>query len=107
MNLKTFLFTAFLCISFPLLSSCSDDDDTVEEENATGCNYFDEEYEDVAAALNTFSENPTTANCEAYKAALISFYEDFQDCPYWGTTYQEAVDEIQQMDCSEVGGNEE
>jgi len=104
MKIKSiFLLTIFFAV-FTGFQSCSDDDSGSDDDTA-GCANFEAEYEDVTTALTAFSENQTTANCEAYKNALLDFYADFNDCPYWGDYYQEAYEQIQAMDCSGLETN--
>ncbi|MDT0642808.1 hypothetical protein RM553_08195 [Zunongwangia sp. F363] len=101
MKIKSTIFLALLSLSFFGLCSCSDDDSDVDENNAIGCADFEDEYADVMDALTVYSENPNVQNCENYKESLITFYEEFSDCPFWGTEYQQAIDEVENMDCSE------
>ena len=79
--------------------SCSEDDTDVD--NNGDCSEFMQEYENVTEALQAYSENPTSDNCQNYKDAMLAFYEDFKDCTYWGPQYDEAIDEIQNIDCSD------
>lgn len=102
MKFKTTIFS-LLIFSLFSFTSCSDDDDLdVGDANATACADFETAYRDAMAALSTFSENPTTENCESYKSAFLKFYEEFRDCSYWDADYQEAVDQVQGTDCSEM-----
>ncbi|WP_189606408.1 hypothetical protein [Salinimicrobium marinum] len=66
-----------------------------------GCADFEREWTEAMESLSTYSENPTEQNCENYKAALMDFYGQYEDCAFWGDEYQEAIDEIQEIDCSE------
>lgn len=101
MKTKSIHFTIILCIAFFGFSSCSDNDDDGDDMNIA-CADFGTEWEEVLETLSTFSDNPTSQNCENYKAALMDFYGDFEDCSLWGNQYQEAIDGIQQMDCTEI-----
>ena len=103
MKIHSKLLSMTLCLALIGFSSCSGDDDTASTDDAVdgGCSNFQAQWGDVATAISAYSENPTSSNCEAYKTALMDFYEEFEDCQYWGQEYQDAVDEVQEMDCSE------
>lgn len=102
MRIKNNFSSFILSISFLALWSCSDDDSNGDDDITSGCADFQTEWADVANAISVYSENPNTENCENYKSALLDFYQEFQDCQYWGQEYQEAIDEVQEMDCSEI-----
>lgn len=103
MKIKSTFLLMILFAAFSGFQSCSGDDSDETDDLSTGCANFEAEYEDVSEALTAYSQSQTTANCEAYKNALLDFYGDFNDCPYWGDYYQEAYDQIQQINCSEAG----
>jgi len=70
-----------LMLGFVVISNgCKKDDDPV------GCNYAAEvqdEADALTAAATTYSNNPTTANCNAYKTAFQNYLnalEDHVDC---------------------------
>ncbi|MCC8360037.1 hypothetical protein [Salinimicrobium sediminilitoris] len=96
------LLSIILCFGLFNLTACSSDDDSGGDDEISGCNNFESEYAPVADALSAYSQNPNAENCEAYKNALLEFYNEFSDCPYWGDYYQEAYDQIQGVDCSEA-----
>lgn len=103
MKIKSTAFLVVCSISLMSFWSCSEDDSEIDEDNGTACADFETEYSEVMNALSDYSENPSVANCENYKEALMAFYEDFRDCPLWGDEYQQAIDEIEEMDCSNQG----
>ncbi|PAM96742.1 hypothetical protein B4N84_00690 [Flavobacterium sp. IR1] len=70
------------------------------------CADFESEWTDIMETYTAYVQNPTSATCENYKSALLDFYGEYEDCAFWGDQYQEAIDEIQQIDCSEVEGTE-
>lgn len=94
-----------ICIAIFGFTSCSDDD-SVDDGPNMGCADFESEWTDIMETYTTYVQNPTSATCENYKSALLDFYGDYEDCAYWGDQYQEAIDEIQEIDCSEVEGTE-
>lgn len=101
MKLKRTFFTILSAVCMIFMLSCSAEE--AADKLTGGCLSFTEDYQAVTAASQAFSENPTTENCEAYKAALIGFYKQFKDCPYWEDgDYQESVNEIKNMDCSDL-----
>ncbi len=90
-------------VTFLSFQSCSGDDSEETDDEIAGCNNFESEYVPVNDALSAYAENPSPETCENYKNALLDFYDEFNDCPYWGDYYQEAFDQIQAIDCSEEG----
>jgi hypothetical protein len=99
--MKTFsylIIVAFLA-SLPLLNSCKKDDDPVS------CNYITElqqESDAVSAAALAYGNNPTPANCEAFKDAYEDYLDaadDYVDCATvagQGAQLQAAIDAAQQ-----------
>lgn len=85
-KMKTLLLTSVLCLAF--LGACKDDDDPVS------CNWtveLQDEADAVTAAATTYGNNPTPANCQAFKNA-----------------YQEYLDEAEKrIDCATVAGQRE
>jgi hypothetical protein len=72
-----FLFVAFV-------SSCSDDNDPVNNcNNTTFTQEFQSELDAVSVAATAYAQNQTTANCTNYKAAFTSYIdalENWEDC---------------------------
>ncbi len=104
MRSKTILFSIFLMLCFGIWS-CSKDDSSDKNPIGSngGCDTFVTEYEGVTDAAAIFSQNPTTENCEAYKAAYLNFFEAYSDCDYWvDGDYQSEIDAINDMDCSDL-----
>ncbi|MDT0677173.1 hypothetical protein [Autumnicola musiva] len=100
MKIKSIIIALFFFSLFGFWS-CSEDDSGVDENNSAGCANFQEEYEEVVNALTVYSEDPTSQNCENYKNALLDFSEDYRDCSLWGANYEEAINDIESIDCSE------
>ncbi|MDT0687712.1 hypothetical protein [Autumnicola psychrophila] len=105
MKIYSKIFPLILCITLFSLSSCSGDDDAGTDDNIGGCNDFQSEWEDVVNALNAYSQAPSSQTCEVYKEAMTDFYQEFEDCQYWGSQYEEAINQVQAMDCSEVSSD--
>lgn len=102
MKSKTILFSIFLVMSIAI-SSCSKDDSSDGDNAGNICGTFTSDYQDVSDAAAAFSQNPTSENCEAYKTAWLNFFDDYQDCAAWQEgDYQELIDQIQAMDCSDL-----
>ena len=97
MKIKSTIISMLLFAAFLGFQSCSD-----ELEKITGCAGFQNDYTSILDASMAFSENPTTETCQNYKNALSEFYDDYNDCPFWGDVYQDTYDEAQALDCSEV-----
>ncbi|MDH7447060.1 hypothetical protein [Aquimarina sp. 2201CG14-23] len=62
-----------------VLISCSEED--IIDELTGDCLSF-REVETYSEALENFNNNPTVENCEAYKAAAISYLNALDDCPF-------------------------
>ncbi|MDT0690817.1 hypothetical protein RM549_13550 [Salegentibacter sp. F188] len=106
MKIYSKFLSLILCTTLFGFSSCSGDDDAGTDDDVTGaCNDFQGEWEDVVTSLNAYSQNPNPETCDDYKEAMIDFYQEFEDCQYWGQQYQEAIDEVQAMDCSDVSSD--
>lgn len=96
------MFPLFFAVCLLGFWSCSEDDSSGDGEVTGACSDFENEWEDVMNALSAYSENPNEQNCENYKTALRGFYSEFEDCRFWGPEYQEAVDAVDEIDCSEA-----
>lgn len=96
MRIKAFL--GILVMSALLVSACKKDDDGVNCSNYV--NAIQEKLDAVLVASEAFSTNPSTANCEAYKAAVAEYLdtaENFIDCVPTEdrAQYQQDIDELQ------------
>lgn len=101
MKIKSTICFAITLVSLFGFLSCSGDDDSVDDvDNNDSCTQFMQEYENVTEALQAYSENPTLDNCENYKDAMLAFFEEYKDCTYWGPQYDDAIDELENIDCS-------
>ncbi|HET7360905.1 MAG TPA: hypothetical protein VFI78_03145, partial [Salinimicrobium sp.] len=92
-------FTIVLSIELLGVSSCSGDDDEVDETN-NACFDFKVEVKEYSDALMAYSQNPSPETCENYKNALKAFAQEYKDCSLWTDSYQEALDNIDNFDCS-------
>lgn len=101
MKLRSLIFPGIFFVAVLSFQSCSDEDSN--DDDFAGCNNFQADYTQLMEALNAYSQNPGPETCEAYKNALLDFYDDYKDCTYWSDDYQEAYDDIQEINCSEVG----
>ncbi len=81
----------------PFLGSCGKDDPAT-------CNFATEleaELNVVIAAGNTYSQNPTTANCLSYKSSLQSYFnalQGYESCAFnagQGAQWQASLDQQQ------------
>ena len=88
---------AGICImSIPFLSSCGKD--------PVSCNYATEvqnELNALSTAATAYGNNPTTANCNAYKTSFQNYLnalEDHRSCATTagqGAEFQQAIDDAQ------------
>lgn len=99
MKIKSFFnFLAIICMLG--FSACSADD--AVDKLTGGCYDYQDDLQEYMDAVSTYSENPTVENCEAYKTAMIKFYESYKDCAFYTKgEYQDSIEEIKNMDCSE------
>ncbi len=103
MNLKLNLFSFLFACIFLVMTSCSSDDDSVGNDDfSAGCADFEEVYTNVLDKASEFSNNPTTENCENYKQSILNFYDSYSDCNLWKDEYEEGLEELKNMDCSEI-----
>ncbi len=93
MNTIGKLFAALTLVSVVVCSSCKDDD-------PVGCNWSSELQAELTAfnnAATTYGNNPTTANCNAYRTAGLAYLDaasDLQSCANasgQGTEYAQAI----------------
>lgn len=100
MKIKHILFAIVICIGAMGISSCSKDDP--KEEVLNSCTDYLDDLQSYLDAMSAYSSNPTVKNCEAYKAAMLNFYEEYKDCAFYSEgNYQDAIDGIKQMDCNQ------
>ena len=102
MKLKPTIFSLLLTICFLGVFSCSEDAAADLLGGAVPCGDYVNELDNISATSQAFSNDPSPETCEAYKNAMLDFYNEFKDCPFYeGSSYQETINEIQNMDCSE------
>lgn len=82
------LFGSMVVFSFLVFGSCKDDDGNGDPAYCSGLytEHVQDEWEDVVAKATTFGQDPTLANCNAYKAAYqdwIDALEQFENCTGW------------------------
>lgn len=107
MNLRINFLSMLTVFSLVFLTSCSEDDDSIDETDdiSAGCTDFENSYEDVMAVANTYINNPTEENCEDYRQAVINFYESYKDCSLWTEEYEEDDwDDMENWSCSDTEG---
>lgn len=94
-------FFSFLILVFALgFCACSADD--AVDKLTGGCYGYQDDLQEYLNAVGAYSENPTVENCEAYKNAMINFYESYKDCAFYKKgEYQDSIEEIKNMDCSQ------
>lgn len=103
------LLVIFICFG---LSSCSTKDDSEPCSLAWGTE-LQAELNALTAAAQTYSTNPTIANCNAYKNAAqayvnaLSPYGDcaaltFQQRTSWQEVLNSAQQSVNEIDCSET-----
>lgn len=94
-----FFFVAFIAVS------CGGDDDDNNNNNNVNCNSsasianaYQAETEALTAATMAFGNDPSTANCNAYKNAYLDWLEavrSLEDCyneAGLGTEWQQSID---------------
>ncbi|TXB67929.1 hypothetical protein [Phaeodactylibacter luteus] len=102
-----------LLLSFGLFSACGGSDDDAPGPNGPcGDNYdfsveLADELQAISETVNAYANDPTTANCEAYRQALLNYVdalEDAEPCilPGQRDAYDAALDQSRQdiMDIS-------
>ncbi len=106
MNLRL-KFLPLLAFAFLSVTSCSEDDDSIDDDLSTGCADFEDSYEDVMAVANTYINEPNEENCENYRQAVINFYESYEDCSLWTDEYEEEDwDNMENWSCSDMDQEE-
>ena len=103
MKIKSSIRYMIMLVVFLGIQSCSGDDSNNSDDDIAGCNNFEANYAQISEALTAYSQNPTPETCEAYKNALLDFYDNYNDCPFWDDAYQESYEEIRNFDCSQEG----
>jgi hypothetical protein len=90
------LIAGICIIALPFFIACGKDDPAT-------CDYATEvqdELNAVNAAATTYGNNPTTENCNAFKAAYQNYLNELQDhdncvLPAQQAQYQDAIDQAQ------------
>lgn len=54
--------------------------------------------DDISAAVNAFTSNPSSSTCEAYKSAMLDYVNSCAGYAYYTASYE---DIIEGMDCSQ------
>lgn len=95
----SFLFLITLSL---LYTGCSKDDDGGSPAGCTGAAFnqrFADEINAISTASMAYSQNPSTANCEAFKAAYLDYIDElerYENCAIQfnqGTEWQQALDD--------------
>lgn len=86
-------------------SSCSGDDDEDVIDDVSNCEQFlNGLNQDFADAATAFSQNPTEANCEAYRGVALDFLDELKDCAVADAQFdaiEEAAQEVLDLDCAQ------
>lgn len=101
MKINSSILYMIMLVGFLGIQSCSEDDSNNSDDNIAGCNNFEANSEQFQEALIAYTQKPTPQTCEAYKDALLDFYDNYNDCPFWKDNYQEYYEEIENYNCSE------
>jgi hypothetical protein len=110
-NMRSYLSLAVLTLfTAVLLFSCSGN--SLEERcgpNWSPAVELEKEINDLNAAIEAYSQNPTTATCEAYKQAYLDYLDalrEWEDCYVYAYSRDEfnqiidsAEEAINQLDC--------
>jgi len=85
--------------------SCSSDDDGDVVDDTSNCEQLlDGLNQDLADAAAAFSQNPTEANCEAYRGVALDFLDELEDCAVADAQFdaiEEAAQEVLDLDCTQ------
>ncbi|MDX1685016.1 MAG: hypothetical protein R3275_07255 [Saprospiraceae bacterium] len=105
MNLSRKLFLiGFLAIA--TLVACNKDDEDDDDSVRCGPNWspqeeLQDEIDALTAAAQTYGMDPTTENCEAYRAALFDYLEeirDWEDCFTKVGQRQQFQEDVEQLE---------
>lgn len=111
---KIFYFPSLILLSLIFLAGCGDGDN----DEPSGCNSLNwsaeltEELTDLSTAISNFGQNPTEANCNSYRQALLAYVNALR--PYgncqgltgqsrteWQNLIDEYEEDLNEMDCSD------
>jgi len=102
------IFLLLAVISFLGISSCKKDSNDGVACNALWALEVLDEYSVLSDAAEEYSDEPTAANCVAYKEACqdyVDAMEPYLECEDLEEEVQEAIDEMQddidELDCTE------
>lgn len=101
MNRLTPFLTLLIFATVTLFFACNNNDD---DGGITPCNWAVEladEAEALSNAATAYANDPTTANCEAYRQAFQDYLDEAEDLNLCVPTtdqaeYQQAIDDAQQ-----------
>ncbi|AXT50662.1 hypothetical protein D1818_07390 [Aquimarina sp. BL5] len=84
-----------------LLTSCSEED--IVEELTGGCVPLSA-IENYSNTLERFSNDPTVENCEAFRAASITYLNELDSCPFIeDADLEEALRDASESSCEDNG----
>ena len=107
-------FFFLLALTYLVLSAAGCGEDSPTQPVEVGCTIavFNERLDPIASrignTLSAFAADPSTANCNAYRAALrdyLDLAEEFEDCPEVGNSedyradVRDARQELDDIDC--------
>lgn len=84
--------------------SCSSDDGDTPNDTSNCEQLLDGLNQDLADAATAFSQNPTQANCEAYRGVALDFLDELEDCAVADAQFdaiEEAAQEVLDLDCTQ------
>ena len=103
---KRFLFALFLMLGILSFLSCGKDDATNDPCSTAWATELNDEAQAMSNALQTYLNDPTTANCEAYKSAAQAYLNALR--PYGNCAAlvgQQRVDWQNAVDAAQEGIN--
>jgi hypothetical protein len=97
-----FCFFAFFILS----TGCGDDKDTPEGCATNFAATFQDELEDINTASANFSNDPSTANCEAFKDAYNDYLDALEDWEECANINNQVVEWQQSLDAARAAIND-
>lgn len=101
---KTFKIALIISMAIATWSCSSDDDGNVIDDTSNCEQLLDGLNQELADASSAFSQNPTEANCEAYRTVALDFLDELEDCAVANAQYdaiEEAAQEVLDLDCTQ------
>ena len=102
----TLKLLSLILILFAVACSDSDDDNNIPCDSQSFNQEFQEELEAVSIAANNYGMNPTTENCEIFKAAYIDYIDALEGWEECATFHNQEVEWRQALDDARVAAND-